>query len=45
MAVNTRAPLIVSQEYVRHRLSVGGGGSIVNVSSMSSFIGFRDHAA
>jgi NAD(P)-dependent dehydrogenase (short-subunit alcohol dehydrogenase family) len=45
IAVNTRAPLIMTQEYVRHRLSVGGGGSIVNVSSISSFVGFHAHAA
>ena len=45
IAVNTRAPMIVAQEYARHRISQGLGGAIVNVSSMSSFIGFADHAA
>lgn len=45
IAVNTRAPMIVAQEYVRHRIAIGGGGSIVNVSSLSSFTGFVDHAA
>lgn len=45
MAVNTRAPMIVSQEYARDRIARGLGGSIVNVSSVSSFIGFADHAA
>ncbi len=45
IAVNTRAPMIVAQEYVRHRIANGGGGSIVNVSSLSSFTGFIDHSA
>jgi len=44
-AVNTRAPLIVSQVYARDRIARGGGGAIVNVSSISAFTGFRDHAA
>lgn len=44
-AVNTRGAMIVAQEYARHRVSVGGGGSIVNVSSISSFIGFENHTA
>lgn len=45
MAVNCRAPMILSQIYARDRLARGLGGAIVNVSSMSSFIGFADHAA
>ena len=45
IAVNTRAPMIVAQEYARHRIAAGGGGSIVNVSSLSSLTGFIDHAA
>jgi L-xylulose reductase len=45
IAVNTRAPMIVAQEYARDRIGRGIGGAIVNVSSMSSFIGFADHAA
>ena len=45
IAVNTRAPMIVAQEYARDRIARGHGGSIVNVSSMSAFIGFADHAA
>ena len=40
MAVNCRAPLILSQEYARARIAAGQGGAIVNVSSISSFIGF-----
>ena len=45
MAVNCRAPLIVSQVYARDRLARGLPGAVVNVSSISSFIGFADHAA
>jgi NAD(P)-dependent dehydrogenase (short-subunit alcohol dehydrogenase family) len=45
MAVNARAPLILAQEYARDCIARGRGGAIVNVSSISSFIGFADHAA
>jgi L-xylulose reductase len=45
MAVNARAPLIVSQEYARDLIARRQKGAIVNVSSVSSFIGFADHAA
>lgn len=45
MAVNCRAPMIVAQEYARSVLARGARGAIVNVSSISSFIGFADHAA
>ncbi len=45
MAVNCRAPMILSQVYARDRLARGLGGAIVNVSSVSSFVGFADHAA
>ncbi|ACM31187.1 SDR family oxidoreductase [Agrobacterium rhizogenes] len=45
IAVNTRAPLIVSQEYARSRIALGAGGAIVNVSSASATTGFADHAA
>lgn len=45
IAVNTRAPMIVSQIYARDRIARGLTGAIVNVSSISSFIGFADHAA
>jgi L-xylulose reductase len=44
MAVNVRAALIVGQEFARHRIAEGGGGAIVNVSSVASFTGFVDHA-
>lgn len=45
IAVNTRAPMIVAQDYARDRIAAGKGGAIVNVSSVSSFVGFADHAA
>lgn len=45
IAVNCRAPLIVAQEYARERIAAGKGGAVVNVSSISAFIGFADHAA
>lgn len=45
IAVNLRAAMIVSQEFAAHRVASGGGGAIVQVSSMSSFVGFADHAA
>jgi L-xylulose reductase len=45
IAVNTRAPMIVAQGYARDCIARGVGGAIVNVSSVSSFIGFADHAA
>ena len=44
-AVNTRAPLIVTQEYARDRIGRGVGGAIVNVSSNASWMGWIDHAA
>ncbi|RIY02849.1 SDR family oxidoreductase [Aureimonas flava] len=44
-AVNTRAPMIVAQEYARDRIAGGRTGAIVNVSSCASFVGIPDHAA
>lgn len=44
-AVNTRAPMIVAQEFARDRVRRKAPGAIVNVSSVSSFIGIPDHAA
>lgn len=44
-AINVRATLIVSQVYARHRIAQGGGGAIVNVSSVAAFNGFFNHAA
>lgn len=44
-AVNTRAPMILAQEYARDLIEAGRKGAIVNVSSMASFFGIPDHAA
>jgi NAD(P)-dependent dehydrogenase (short-subunit alcohol dehydrogenase family) len=45
VAVNTRAPMIVAQEYARSLIDRGQSGAIVNVSSVASFVGIPDHAA
>ncbi len=45
IAVNTRAPMIVAQEYARDVIARGAKGAIVNVSSVASFVGIPDHAA
>jgi NAD(P)-dependent dehydrogenase (short-subunit alcohol dehydrogenase family) len=44
-AVNTRAPMIMAQEYARDRIARGLGGAIVNVSSNATSMGWPDHAA
>lgn len=44
-AVNTKAAMIASQEFCRTLIAANRGGSIVNVSSMSSFVGFADHTS
>jgi L-xylulose reductase len=44
-AVNTRAPMIISQEYARDMVKNGRTGAIVNVSSVAAFVGIPDHAA
>ena len=44
-AVNVIAAMIVAQESARSMIERGVKGSIVNVSSLSSWIGFADHAA
>jgi NAD(P)-dependent dehydrogenase (short-subunit alcohol dehydrogenase family) len=45
MAVNTKAPMIIAQEYARHLIAAGRPGAIVNVSSDAAFLGVIDHAA
>jgi NAD(P)-dependent dehydrogenase (short-subunit alcohol dehydrogenase family) len=45
MAVNLRAALVVSQVVAKGMIKRGVAGSIVNVSSMSSFQALPDHAA
>ncbi len=44
-AVNTRAPMIVAQEFARDVTKDGRTGAIVNVSSVAAFVGIPDHAA
>ncbi|WP_279481706.1 SDR family oxidoreductase [Aureimonas sp. SK2] len=44
-AVNVRSAAIVSQVFARDLIRRNAPGAIVNVSSISSFLGFRDHAA
>lgn len=44
-AINVRAPVIVSQLYAKSRIAAGLGGAIVNISSISAFNGFTDHAS
>jgi len=45
IAVNTRAPMIVAQEFARSLIEEGRKGAIVNVSSVAAFVGIPDHAA
>jgi short-subunit dehydrogenase len=45
MAINLRSVMIVSQIVAKRMIERGVAGSIVNVTSMSSFQALRDHAA
>ena len=45
MTVNTKAAIVVAQEYARDRIAAKKPGSIVNVSSDASFLGVIDHTA
>lgn len=45
IAVNTRAPMIVAQEFARDLIARGHAGAIVNVSSMASIAAVPDHTA
>lgn len=45
LAVNTRAPMILAQEYARDRIGRGHGGAIVNVSSNAAWMGWADHSS
>ena len=44
-AVNVRSTAVVSQVFARDLVARKAKGAIVNVSSISSFLGFREHAA
>jgi NAD(P)-dependent dehydrogenase (short-subunit alcohol dehydrogenase family) len=43
MAINLRAALIACQEFARSRMAAGGGGAIVNITSIAGHRGFQDH--
>lgn len=43
MNINLRAALICAQEFARARIAAGGGGVIVNVTSIAGHRGFADH--
>ncbi|KIX16738.1 SDR family oxidoreductase [Paracoccus sp. 228] len=45
MDINLRSALICAQEFARARIAVGGGGAIVNVTSIAGHRGFPDHVA
>ncbi|MGB0658933.1 MAG: SDR family oxidoreductase [Mangrovicoccus sp.] len=43
MDLNLRAALICAQDFARARIDAGGGGAIVNVTSIAGHRGFQDH--
>lgn len=43
MGINLRAALITCQEFARARIAAGGGGAIVNITSIAGHRGFQDH--
>ena len=45
LTVNTKAALVIAQEYARDRIAAKKPGSIVNVSSDAAFVGVIDHTA
>lgn len=45
MDINLRSALICAQEFARVRIAAGGGGAIVNVTSIAGHRGFPDHVA
>ncbi|CAN5901031.1 SDR family oxidoreductase [soil metagenome] len=45
IAVNTRAPMLVAQEFVRDLLARGSPGAVVNVSSVAAAVGTPLHTA
>lgn len=45
MDINLRAALIVAQHFAQTRIAAGGGGAIVNVTSIAGHRGFQDHLA
>lgn len=45
LGINLRAALICAQEFARARIANGGGGTIINVTSIAGHRGFVDHVA
>ncbi|MFN7026942.1 MAG: SDR family oxidoreductase [Pseudorhizobium sp.] len=43
MGINLRAALITCQEFGRARVAAGGGGAIVNITSIAGHRGFPEH--
>ena len=43
LGINLRAALICSQAFARARVAAGGGGAIVNITSIAGHRGFQDH--
>lgn len=43
LGINLRAALICAQEFARARIAAGGGGAIVNLTSIAGHRGFADH--
>lgn len=43
MGINLRAALLTCQEFARARVAAGGGGGIVNITSIAGHRGFQDH--
>jgi len=43
MGINLRAALITCQEFAHMRVAAGGGGAIVNITSIAGHRGFQDH--
>ena len=43
MGINLRAALICAQEFARARVAAGGGGAILNVTSIAGHRGFDEH--
>ena len=44
-AINTKAAMIAAQEFSKTLIAASRKGAIVNVSSISSFVGFADHTS
>ncbi|MBO0904906.1 SDR family oxidoreductase [Jiella sonneratiae] len=43
LGINLRAALVCAQEFARVRIAAGGGGAIVNVTSIAGHRGFANH--